>query len=169
MSDSQKGNTRNRKVHRGKAPALLVFQPLPELTPKESPFAATPRINALESNPMKTLRLGFLATLLSALTSFAAPTASLPAAAYIIDHRHSPHAQLRPLPFDAVQWTDGFWADRFKQLAEVSLDESQPGPFPVACHVPSCDSTNPIRAAVAWPGCPEACLGLAKRRASVHS
>ena len=29
--------------------------------------------------------------------------------------------------------------------------ESQAGPFPVACHVPSCDSTSPIREAVAWP------------------
>lgn len=73
---------------------------------------------------MKHLGMGWLTALLSALTSFAAPTASLPAAAYIIDHRHSPHAQLRPLPFDAVQWTDGFRAERFKQLAEVSLHES---------------------------------------------
>lgn len=43
---------------------------------------------------------------------------------YIVDHRHSPHAQLRPVPFDAVQWTDGFWADRFKQVCDVTLDES---------------------------------------------
>ena len=74
---------------------------------------------------MKTLHLGSLTTLLSALTSFAAPaTTGLPAADYIVDHRQSPHAQLRPLPFDAVQWTDGFWSDRFKQVCEVSLGES---------------------------------------------
>ncbi|MEI7850924.1 MAG: beta-L-arabinofuranosidase domain-containing protein [Kiritimatiellales bacterium] len=51
-------------------------------------------------------------------------TNDLPAADYIVDHRHSPHAQLRPVPFDAVQWTDGFWADRFKQVCDVTLDES---------------------------------------------
>jgi DUF1680 family protein len=43
---------------------------------------------------------------------------------YIVDHSQSPHALLRPLPFDAVQWTDGFWADRFRQLSQVTLNES---------------------------------------------
>ena len=43
---------------------------------------------------------------------------------YLVDHSRSPHASLRPLPFDAVQWTDGFWADRFHQLCEVTLGES---------------------------------------------
>lgn len=57
-------------------------------------------------------------------TSVAKTTDGLPAADYIVDHSHSPHAQLRPLPFDAVQWTNGFWADRFKQLTDVTLDES---------------------------------------------
>ena len=33
----------------------------------------------------------------------------------------------------------------------VAYFESQAGPFPVACHVSSCDSTSPIRVAVAWP------------------
>ena len=53
------------------------------------------------------LLLGAVAAgLLSALTSLAAPaTNDLPAADYIVDHRHSPHAQLRPLPLDAVEWT----------------------------------------------------------------
>ncbi len=69
--------------------------------------------------------LRLFAVLLPALTSCAAPTTDgLAPAAYIIDHRHSSHAQLRPLPFDAVQWTDGFWSDRFKQVCDVSLDES---------------------------------------------
>ena len=44
--------------------------------------------------------------------------------AYVIDHRHSPHTQLRPLPLDAVQWTSGFWAERYRQLCTVTLDES---------------------------------------------
>lgn len=43
---------------------------------------------------------------------------------YIIDHSRSPHTQLRPLPYDAVKWTNGFWADRFNQAASVTLDES---------------------------------------------
>lgn len=53
-----------------------------------------------------------------------ADTPRVPADGYIIDHSHSPHAQLRPLPFDAVKWTSGFWADRFNQAATVTLDES---------------------------------------------
>lgn len=44
--------------------------------------------------------------------------------AYVVDYRESPHAVLRPLPFDAVQWTNGFWADRYRQLRDVTLDES---------------------------------------------
>ncbi|MBP7141058.1 MAG: glycoside hydrolase family 127 protein [Opitutaceae bacterium] len=47
-----------------------------------------------------------------------------PSEGYVIDHRHSPHVQLRPLPYDAVKWTKGFWADRFQQTATVTLDES---------------------------------------------
>lgn len=43
--------------------------------------------------------------------------------AFIVDTRQSPHAVLRPLPFDAVEWTTGFWADRYRQLCEVTLDE----------------------------------------------
>ena len=59
------------------------------------------------------------------LDSAAAPATNEQSAGdYIVDHRHSPHAQLRPVPFDAVQWTDGFWADRFKQVCDVTLDES---------------------------------------------
>jgi len=44
--------------------------------------------------------------------------------AYVVDHSHSPYAQLRPLPLEAVEWTTGFWADRYRQLCEVTLDES---------------------------------------------
>ena len=58
------------------------------------------------------------------VTSRTKTSDKLPVADYIVDHSLSPHAQLRPLPFDAVQWTNGFWADRFKQLTDVTLDES---------------------------------------------
>ncbi|MBI5692609.1 MAG: glycoside hydrolase family 127 protein [Verrucomicrobia bacterium] len=55
--------------------------------------------------------------------------ATLPAlagtpAAFVVDHSRSPHTVLRPLPFEAVQWTNGFWAERYRQLVEVTLDES---------------------------------------------
>lgn len=46
------------------------------------------------------------------------------APAYVVDHSHSAHAQLRPLPIEAVEWTSGFWAERYRQLVEVSLAES---------------------------------------------
>ena len=44
--------------------------------------------------------------------------------AYVVDHSRSPQSQLRPLPLDAVEWTTGFWADRYRQFCEVTLDES---------------------------------------------
>ncbi|MEI7729795.1 MAG: beta-L-arabinofuranosidase domain-containing protein [Verrucomicrobiota bacterium] len=66
-----------------------------------------------------------------AITAFAAEPSAATARtlapevkSYIVDHSHSPHARLRPLPFDAVQWTDGFWAERFRQLSQVTLEES---------------------------------------------
>ncbi len=44
--------------------------------------------------------------------------------AYVVAHQRSPHTPLRPLPLDAVQWTHGFWAERYQQLCDVTLDES---------------------------------------------
>ena len=44
--------------------------------------------------------------------------------AYVVDHSHSTQARLRPLPLEAVEWTTGFWADRYRQLCEVTLEES---------------------------------------------
>ena len=44
--------------------------------------------------------------------------------AYVVDHSQSPRARLRPLPLEAVEWTTGFWADRYRQLCEVTLEES---------------------------------------------
>ena len=74
---------------------------------------------------MKILSSGLPILLLQVFSvSLLSGSESLPAANYIVDHSHSAHAQLRPLPFDAVQWTDGFWGDRFNQLTEVTLDES---------------------------------------------
>ncbi len=69
---------------------------------------------------MRTLPRFFPVTLL-AFASAANAAAPEP---YVIDHRHSPESALRPLPYDAVQWTGGFWAERYRQLTEVTLDES---------------------------------------------
>ena len=78
------------------------------------------------SQRVKVLALVTIATSAALLLDSAAAPATNEQSAgdYIVDHRHSPHAQLRPVPFDAVQWTDGFWADRFKQVCDVTLDES---------------------------------------------
>lgn len=50
--------------------------------------------------------------------------------AYVVDHRKSPHTSLRPLPIDAVRWTDGFWADRSPsvQLHSKRIYPCQPPP-----------------------------------------
>lgn len=53
-----------------------------------------------------------------------AATAAAAVPGYVIDHGRSPHAALRPVPFEAVEWTNGFWAERFRQLQAVTLDES---------------------------------------------
>ena len=45
-------------------------------------------------------------------------------AAYVVDHSQSSQSRLRPLPLEAVEWTTGFWADRYRQLCEVTLEES---------------------------------------------
>jgi len=39
----------------------------------------------------------------------------------IVDNQSSPHSELRSLGLDAVRWTGGFWADRFKQCCDVTL------------------------------------------------
>jgi hypothetical protein len=62
-----------------------------------------------------------LISLLPPVSSAAEPTV---APAYVVDHSRSPQARLRPLPLDAVEWTTGFWADRYRQLCEVTLAES---------------------------------------------
>ena len=87
----------------------------------------------LKNSWHRTLPGGFLLLLWVelAITAFAAEPSAATARtlapevkSYIVDHSHSPHARLRPLPFDAVQWTDGFWAERFRQLSQVTLEES---------------------------------------------
>jgi DUF1680 family protein len=76
----------------------------------------------------KSLRFGrYLGCLLLALSGCLTATHGAFAAAggaYLIDHSRSPQTALRPLPFDAVRWTSGFWADRHRQLVEITLDES---------------------------------------------
>lgn len=57
-----------------------------------------------------------------AFTTARAETRSL-LGPYVVDSSGSPHAKLRPLPFDAVTWTSGFWAERWKQLDAVTLPE----------------------------------------------
>ena len=64
----------------------------------------------------------FLLLLLGVAPLASAEPAALPPA-FVIDATASPHARLRPLPLDAVQWTQGFWAERWKQLDEVTLPE----------------------------------------------
>ena len=39
----------------------------------------------------------------------------------IVNNSNSPHAKLKSLPVDSVQWTDGFWKERFEQNAAVTL------------------------------------------------
>ncbi|MCF7849324.1 MAG: glycoside hydrolase family 127 protein [Kiritimatiellales bacterium] len=41
--------------------------------------------------------------------------------ACLVDMNKSPEAKLRPVPFDSVSWTDGFWAERYVQTSKVSL------------------------------------------------
>lgn len=64
-----------------------------------------------------------LVVALSPLWILAAAAAASPEA-YVVDHSRSPQARLRPLPLDAIRWTTGFWADRYRQLCEVTLEES---------------------------------------------
>ncbi|NQT51338.1 glycoside hydrolase family 127 protein, partial [bacterium] len=42
-------------------------------------------------------------------------------AAGITDTSRSPHAKLKCLPLDAVRWTEGFWADRFRLCHRTML------------------------------------------------
>ncbi len=39
----------------------------------------------------------------------------------LIKTNRSPHAEMQSVDLGAVQWTDGFWADRFQQCHEVTL------------------------------------------------
>src|SRR5215213_8778548 len=37
------------------------------------------------------------------------------------DERHSPHAAVQPVSLNAVEWTDGFWADRIESVHKRSI------------------------------------------------
>ena len=39
----------------------------------------------------------------------------------IVDTTHSPKGRLLSVPFDAVRWTHGFWAERIEQAADVTV------------------------------------------------
>ncbi|TWT75755.1 Non-reducing end beta-L-arabinofuranosidase [Planctomycetes bacterium CA13] len=41
--------------------------------------------------------------------------------AYLVDMHASPHAKMRPIAFESVNWTDGFWADRYDQTCSITL------------------------------------------------
>lgn len=41
--------------------------------------------------------------------------------AEIIKLDQSPHAAMRPVPFESVHWTNGFWAERYQQTRTVTL------------------------------------------------
>lgn len=40
---------------------------------------------------------------------------------YLVKTNNSPRSAMRPVPYDAVQWTEGFWADRAQQAQTVTL------------------------------------------------
>jgi len=40
---------------------------------------------------------------------------------YLVDTHRSPYAQMWPVEFDSVKWTEGFWAERARQAQTVSL------------------------------------------------
>ncbi len=50
------------------------------------------------------------------------PVAQIAAADHgLIQTDRSPHAKMQSVDLGAVQWTDGFWADRFTQCRNVTL------------------------------------------------
>ena len=42
-------------------------------------------------------------------------------AADAIREHHSPHAAVQPVSLDAVEWTNGFWADRLETVHKRSI------------------------------------------------
>jgi len=48
---------------------------------------------------------------------------SSPPEAFVVDTAGSPHAALRPVPLDAVQFTGGFWKERLDQAVSVTARE----------------------------------------------
>ncbi len=42
---------------------------------------------------------------------------------YIVDIHKSPEAVMKPVTIDQVEWTDGFWADRYKQTKDITLQK----------------------------------------------
>ncbi|MBT3290082.1 MAG: glycoside hydrolase family 127 protein, partial [Victivallales bacterium] len=42
--------------------------------------------------------------------------------AHIVNTAASPQATLQSVPLDAVRWTEGFWAERYQQACETSVE-----------------------------------------------
>ena len=89
-------------------------------TKQAQPGALAPPSHAMNS---LLFGAGLAALLLSRAVAATSAAPALPSAP-IIDTRQSPQAALRPLALDAVEWTNGFWAERYWQLCDVTLEES---------------------------------------------
>ena len=61
---------------------------------------------------MKMMALFLCVTVLAGLTSAED--------VYLVDMHESPYAKMRPVAFDAVHWTEGFWAERYDQTCKVT-------------------------------------------------
>lgn len=78
---------------------------------------------ALSATGQKEMKMKLLLTAgfaLLAYLSINASAADKPQAT-ILELSQSPKTQMRPLDFDAVQWTNGFWAKRYDQTHKVTL------------------------------------------------
>jgi uncharacterized protein len=78
-------------------------------------FATSLRLRALARVTQRRLLITFVLSVALVM----APTQGN--GSEVIDLSHSPHARLRALSLADVQWTEGFWAERFATLREKSI------------------------------------------------
>jgi DUF1680 family protein len=69
------------------------------------------------TRPLRSVLCGLLTLLLCQPVATAQP----PGKPTLVDTSRSVKARLRPVPLDAVQWTKGFWAERYAQSRDVTL------------------------------------------------
>ena len=69
------------------------------------------------TRPRRAVLCGFLTLLLCQSAATAQPSGK----PTLVDTSRSVKARLRPVPLDAVQWTKGFWAERYRQSRDVTL------------------------------------------------